>query len=251
MLQKYYFDEILNKIKIEDYTVESVEVLKSFTFNTRNMDGLDLLWKIINKNDKCEVVDEAIYSISEIFDKKLLNLEIAIKYLKLCFDKIEKEDNIQCMKLFKNLMEIYGDEIRDEIIKINEKKDILQILLKNFDNYIKLKEDEKKSLLYKIADNIIIRLKVIFFIYAQLNENIFDKVFEPILLSLWKSAILCPNSRDIEKNIFCKYLYDRVDVIETNEEIRNYLYYKIMLDDIKNPPHNIVYNEICLFNKLL
>ena len=24
-----------------------------------------------------------------------------------------------------------------------------------------------------------------------------------------------------------------------------------MLDEIKNPPHNIIYNEICLFNKLL
>ena len=250
-LQKYYFNEILNKIKIEDYTVESVEVLKSFTFNTRNMDGLDLLWNIINKNDKYEVVDEAIYSISEIFDKKLLNIDIAIKYLKLCFEKIEKEDNIQCMKLFKNLMEIYGDEIRDEIIKINNNKDILEILLKNFDNYVKLKEEQKKSMLYKIADNISIRLKVIFFIYSQLNDNIFDKVFEPILLSLWKSAILCPNSRDIEKNIFCSYLYNRPDVIEYNEEIRNYLFYKIMLDEIKNPPHNIIYNEICLFNKLL
>ena len=250
-LQNYYFNEILNKIAIEDYTVESVEVLKSFTFNTRNMDGLDLLWKIININDKCEVVDEAIYSISEIFDKKLLNIEIAIKYLRLCFAKIEKEDNIQCMKLFKNFMEIYGDEIKEEIIEINNKKDILSILLKNFDNYVKLREDEKKSLLYKTADNILIRLKVIFFIYAQLNDNIFDKVFEPILLSLWKSAILFPNSRDVEKNIFCSYLYNRPDVIENNEEIRNYLFYKIMLDDIKNPPHNIIYNEICLFNKLL
>ena len=250
-LQDYYFNEILNKIKIEDYTVESVEVLKSFTFNTRNMDGLDLLWKIINLNDKCDVVDEAIYSISEIFDKKLLNIEVAIKYLKLCFDKIEKEDNIQCMKLFKNLMEIYGDKIKDEIIGINNKKDILGILLKNFDEYMKLKEEQKKSLLYKIPNNIEIRLKVIFFIYAQLNDNIFDKAFEPVLLSLWKSAILCPNSKDLEKNIFCSFLYKRVDIIENNPEIRNYLFYKIMLDEIKNPPHNIIYNEICLFNKLL
>ena len=141
-LQDYYFNQILNKIKIEDYTVESVEVLKSFTFNTRNMDGLDLLWKIINQNNKSEVVDEAIYSISDIFEKKLMNLDVAIKYLKLCFDKIEKEDNIQCMKLFKNFMEIYGDEIRNEIIEINNQKDILQILLKNFDNYIKLKKEQ-------------------------------------------------------------------------------------------------------------
>ena len=112
VLQNYYFNEILNKIKIEDYTVESVEVLKSFTFNTRNMDGLDLLWKIINKNDKYEVVDVAIYSISEIFDKKLLNIEVAIKYLNLCFDKIEKEDNIQCMKLFKNLWKFMEMKLR-------------------------------------------------------------------------------------------------------------------------------------------
>ena len=250
-LQNYYFNQILNKIKIEDYTVEGVEVLKSFTFNTRNMDGLNLLWKIINQNDKCEVVDEAIYSISEIFDKKLLDIEEAIKYLKLCFDKIEKEDNIQCMKLFKNFIEIYGDEIRDEIIKIKNKKDILDILLKNYENYVKLKEEQKKKLLYKISDNIEIRLRVIFFIYAQLNDNIFDKEFEPILLSIWKSTILCPNSSDIEKNYFCSYLYNREDVIENNKEIRNYLFYKIMLDEIKNPPHNIIYNEICLFNKLL
>ena len=250
-LQDYYFNQILNKIKIEDYTVESVEVLKSFTFNTRNMDGLDLLWKIINQNDKYEVVDEAIYSISEIFEKKLLDIKVAIKYLLLCFDKIEKEDNIQCMKLFKNFMEIYGDEIRDDIIKINDKKDILAILLKNYDNYMKLKEEDKKKLLYKIVDNVEIRLKVIFFIYSQLNDNIFDKEFESVLLSLWKSTILCPNSRDTEKNIFCLYLYKRADVIENNEEIRNFLFYKIMLDEIKNPPHNIIYNEICLFNKLL
>jgi hypothetical protein len=196
-LQDYYFNQILNKIKIEDYTVESVEVLKSFTFNTRNMDGLDLLWKIINQNNKSEVVDEAIYSISDIFEKKLMNLDVAIKYLKLCFNKIEKEDNIQCMKLFKNFMEIYGDEIRNEIIEINNQKDILQILLKNFENYIKLKKEQKNSLLYKIADNIEIRLRVIFFIYAQLNNNVFDKGFEPVLLSLWKSAILCPYSSDI------------------------------------------------------
>ena len=250
-LQDYYFNQILNKIKIEDYTVESVEVLKSFTFNTRNMDGLDLLWKIINQNNKSEVVDEAIYSISDIFEKKLMNLDVAIKYLKLCFDKIEKEDNIQCMKLFKNFMEIYGDEIRNEIIEINNQKDILQILLKNFDNYIKLKKEQKNSLLYKIADNIEIRLRVIFFIYDQLNNNVFDKGFEPVLLSLWKSAILCPYSSDIEKNVFCSYLYNRSDVIENNKEIRNYLFYKIMLDEIKNPPHNIIYNEICLFNKLI
>ena len=109
------------------------------------MDGLDLLWKIINQNNKSEVVDEAIYSISDIFEKKLMNLDVAIKYLKLCFDKIEKEDNIQCMKLFKNFMEIYGDEIRNEIIEINNQKDILQILLKNFENYIKLKKEQKNS----------------------------------------------------------------------------------------------------------
>ena len=250
-LQDYYFNQILNKIKIEDYTVESVEVLKSFTFNTLNMNGLELLWKIINQNDKYEVVDEAIYSISEIFEKKLLDIKVAIKYLLLCFDKIEKEDNIQCMKLFKNFMEIYGDEIRDDIIKINDKKDILAILLKNYDNYMKLKEEDKKKLLYKIVDNVEIRLKVIFFIYSQLNGNIFDKEFESVLLSLWKSTILCQNSRDTEKNIFCLYLYKRGDVIENNEEIRNFLFYKIMLDEIKNPPHNIIYNEICLFNKLL
>ena len=250
-LQDYYFNQILNKIKIEDYTVESVEVLKSFTFNTLNMNGLELLWKIINQNDKYEVVDEAIYSISEIFEKKLLDIKVAIKYLLLCFDKIEKEDNIQCMKLFKNFMEIYGDEIRDDIIKINDKKDILAILLKNYDNYMKLKEEDKKKLLYKIADNVEIRLKVLFFIYSQLNDNIFDKEFESVLLSLWKSTILCQNSRDTEKNIFCLYLYKRGDVIENNEEIRNFLFYKIMLDEIKNPPHNIIYNEICLFNKLL
>ena len=250
-LQDYFFNNVLNKIKIEDYTVEGVEVLKSFTFNTRNMDGLDLLWKIVNQNNKCVVVDEAIYSISEIFDKKLLDIEVAIKYLKLCYNKVEKEDNIQCMKLFKNFIEIYGDEIRDEIIEINNKRDILQMLLKNFDNYVKLKQEEKNNLLYKIADNVEIRLRVIFFIYAQLNDNIFDKKFEPVLLSLWKSAILCPNSGDIEKNHFCSYLYNRQDVVENNEEIRNYLFYKIMLDEIKNPPHNIIYNEICLFNRLL
>jgi hypothetical protein len=210
-----------------------------------------LLWKIINQNNKSEVVDEAIYSISDIFEKKLMNLDVAIKYLKLCFDKIEKEDNIQCMKLFKNFMEIYGDEIRNEIIEINNQKDILQILLKNFENYIKLKKEQKNSLLYKIADNIEIRLRVIFFIYAQLNNNVFDKGFEPVLLSLWKSAILCPYSSDIEKNCFCSYLFHRSDVIENNKEIRNYLFYKIMLDEIKNPPHNIIYNEICLFNKLI
>ena len=77
-------------------------------------------------------------------DKKLLNIDVAIKYLNLCFNKIEKEDNIQCMKLFKNFMEIYGDEIREQIKEINNKKDILDILLKNFDNYVKLKEDQKK-----------------------------------------------------------------------------------------------------------
>ena len=250
-LQKYYFNEILNKIDINNYTVESVEVLKSFTLNTQNIEGLDLLWRIMLQSEKYEVVDEAVYSISEIFDKRLMNINIANEYLIKCFEQIEKKDNIQSMKLFKNLMEIYGDEIRDDIIEINNKKDIMNILLKNFDEYIKLKQDQKNNLLYKIPDNIDIRLNVIFFIYAHLNNNIFDKNFHPILLSLWKSAILNPNSFDVEKNIFCRFLYTRSDIFENCEEIRNYLYYKIMLDEIKNPPHNIIYNEICLFNKLL
>ena len=250
-LQKYYFNEILNKIDINNYTVESIEVLKSFTLNTQNIEGLDLLWRIMLQSEKYEVVDEAVYSISEIFDKRLMNINIANEYLIKCFEQIEKKDNIQSMKLFKNLMEIYGDEIRDDIIEINNKKDIMNILLKNFDEYIKLKQDQKNNLLYKIPDNIDIRLNVIFFIYAHLNNNIFDKNFHPILLSLWKSAILNPNSFDVEKNIFCRFLYTRSDIFENCEEIRNYLYYKIMLDEIKNPPHNIIYNEICLFNKLL
>ena len=250
-LQKYYFEEILNKIDINKYTVESVEVLKCFTFNTHNIDGLDLLWRIMIQNDKYEVVDEAVYSISEIFDKKMIGIDIAIDYLKKCFEKIEKKDNIQCLKLFKNLMEIYGSQIRQNIIEINNQKDILNLLLKNFDDYIKLTQEQKNSALYKIEDNIGIRLRVIVFIYGHLNNNIFDKNFQPILLSLWKSAILSPNSRDAEKNFFCLFLYKRDDIIENNEEIRNYLFYKIMLDEIKNPPHNIIYNEICLFNKLL
>ena len=250
-LQKYYFDEILNKISIDKYTVESVEVLKCFTFNTHNKDGLDLLWKILIQSNKYDVVDEAVYSISEIFEKKMMEINIAIKYLNKCFEQIEKKDNIQCLKLFKNIMEIYGSQIRQNIIEINNKTDILNLLLKNFDDYIKLSQDLKNSALYKIADNIEIRLRVIFFIYAHLNNNIFDKNFFPILLSLWKSAILNPNSRDTEKNIFCLFLFKSDDVIEHNEEIRNYLFYKIMLDEIKNPPHNIIYNEICLFNKLL
>ena len=250
-LQKYYFDEILNKIDIDKYTVESVEVLRSFTFNTRNMDGLDLLWKIMIQSNKYEVVDEAVYSISNIFDKKIMDIDIAIHYLYQCFEKIEKKDNIQCLNLFKNLMEIYGSEITQNIIDINNQRDILDLLLKNFNDYIKLTQEQKNSALYKIPDNIEIRLRVIFFIYGHLNNNIFDKNFQPILLSLWKSAILSPNSRDIEKNIFCSFLYNRDDIIVNNKEIRNYLYYKIMLDEIKNPPHNIIYNEICLFNKLL
>ena len=250
-LQKYYFDEILNKIDINKYTVESVEVLKCFTFNTHNLDGLDLLWKIMIQSEKYEVVDEAVYSISEIFDKKMMEKNVAIKYLKKCFEKIENKDNIQCLKLFKNIMEIYGSQIRENIIEINNNKDILNLLLKNFDDYIKLNQEQKNKALYKITDNIEIRLRVIFFIYGHLNNNIFDKNFQPILLSLWKSAILNPNSHDAEKNIFCLFLYKRDDIIENNEEIRNYLFYKIMLDEIKNPPHNIIYNEICLFNKLL
>ena len=250
-LQRYYFDEILNKINIDKYTVESVEVLKCFTFNTHNEDGLDLLWRIMIQSNKYDVVDEAVYSISEIFEKKMMTINIAIDYLNKCFEKIEKKDNIQCLKLFKNIMEIYGSAIRQNIIEINNKTDILNLLLKNFDDYIKLSQDQKNSALYKIQDNIEIRLRVIFFIYAHLNNNIFDKNFFPILLSLWKSAILNPNSRDTEKNIFCLFLYKSDNIIENNEEIRNYLYYKIMLDEIKNPPHNIIYNEICLFNKLL
>ena len=250
-LQKYYFDEILNKIGIDKYTVESVEVLKCFTFNTCNMDGLDLLWRIMIQSDKYEVVDEAVYSISEIFDKKIMEIKIAINYLKKCFEKIETKDNIQCLKLFKNIMEIYGEEIRQNIIEINNQKDILNLLLKNFDDYIKLNQDQKNSALYKIPDNIEIRLRVIFFIYGHLNNNIFDKNFQTILQSLWKSAILNPNSRDVEKNYFCLFLNKRDDIIENNEEIRNFLFYKLMLDEIKNPPHNIIYNEIYLFNKLL
>ena len=250
-LQRYYFDEILNKINIDKYTVESVEVLKCFTFNTHNEDGLDLLWRIMIQSNKYDVVDEAVYSISEIFEKKMMTINIAIDYLNKCFEKIEKKDNIQCLKLFKNIMEIYGSAIRQNIIEINNKTDIMNLLLKNFDDYIKLSQDQKNSALYKIQDNIEIRLRVIFFIYAHLNNNIFDKNFFPILLSLWKSAILNPNSRDTEKNIFCLFLYKSDNIIENNEEIRNYLYYKIMLDEIKNPPHNIIYNEICLFNKLL
>ena len=250
-LQRYYFDEILNKINIDKYTVESVEVLKCFTFNTHNEDGLDLLWRIMIQSNKYDVVDEAVYSISEIFEKKMMTINIAIDYLNKCFEKIEKKDNIQCLKLFKNIMEIYGSAIRQNIIEINNKTDIMNLLLKNFDDYIKLSQDQKNSALYKIQDNIEIRLRVIFFIYAHLNNNIFDKNFFPILLSLWKSAILNPNSRDTEKNIFCLFLYKNDNIIENNEEIRNYLYYKIMLDEIKNPPHNIIYNEICLFNKLL
>ena len=250
-LQRYYFDEILNKINIDKYTVESVEVLKCFTFNTHNEDGLDLLWRIMIQSNKYDVVDEAVYSISEIFEKKMMTINIAIDYLNKCFEKIEKKDNIQCLKLFKNIMEICGSAIRQNIIEINNKTDIMNLLLKNFDDYIKLSQDQKNSALYKIQDNIEIRLRVIFFIYAHLNNNIFDKNFFPILLSLWKSAILNPNSRDTEKNIFCLFLYKSDNIIENNEEIRNYLYYKIMLDEIKNPPHNIIYNEICLFNKLL
>ena len=250
-LQKYYFDEILNKISIDKYTVESVEVLKCFTFNTHNKDGLDLLWKILIQNKQYEVVDEAVYSISEIFDKKMMGIDVAIDYLNKSFALIETKDNIQCLKLFKNIMEIFGSQIRDNIIEINNKKDILNLLLKNFDNYIKLNQEQKNNALYKIADNIEIRLRVIFFIYAHLYNNIFDKNFFPILLSLWKSAILSPNSFDTEKNVFCSFLYKRDEIIVDNEEIRNYLYYKIMLDEIKNPPHNIIYNEICLFNKLL
>ena len=65
-------------------------------------------------------------------------------------------------------MEIYGDEIRDDIIEINNKKDIMNILLKNFDEYIKLKQDQKNNLLYKIPDNIDIRLNVIFFIFEEI-----------------------------------------------------------------------------------
>ena len=250
-LQRYYFDEILNKINIDKYTVESVEVLKCFTFNTHNEDGLDLLWRIMIQSNKYDVVDEAVYSISEIFEKKMMTINIAIDYLNKCFEKIEKKDNIQCLKLFKNIMEIYGSAIRQNIIEINNKTDIMNLLLKNFDDYIKLSQDQKNSALYKIQDNIEIRLRVIFFIYAHLNNNVFDKNFFPILLSLWKSAIINLNSRDTEKSIFCLFLYKSDNIIENNEEIRNYLYYKIMLDEIKNPPHNIIYNEICLFNKLL
>jgi hypothetical protein len=123
------------------------------------MDGLDLLWKIMIQNNKYEVVDEAVYSISNIFDKKIMDIDIAIHYLYQCFEKIEKKDNIQCLNLFKNLMEIYGSEITQNIIDINNQRDILDLLLKNFNDYIKLTQEQKNSALYKIPDNIEIRLR--------------------------------------------------------------------------------------------
>ena len=103
------------------------------------------------QSDKYEVVDEAVYSISEIFDKKMMDKSVAINYLNKCFEKIENKDNIQCLNLFKNLMEIYGSQIRENIIEINNRKDILKLLLKNFDDYIKLTQEQKNSALYNFV----------------------------------------------------------------------------------------------------
>ena len=65
-------------------------MLKSFTFNTQNMEGLNLLWKIINQNNKDDNAYKALYILSEIFDKKLWTIDVIIKYLNICFNKIEK-----------------------------------------------------------------------------------------------------------------------------------------------------------------
>lgn len=40
-------------------------------------------------------------------------------------------------------MEIYGSEITQNIIDINNQRDILDLLLKNFNDYIKLTQEQK------------------------------------------------------------------------------------------------------------
>ena len=69
-VQNFFFDEILNKINVNDFTEDLIDIIQFSTINTKNNKGVDLLWKIINENEKSEIVDKSIDALSIVFKKK-------------------------------------------------------------------------------------------------------------------------------------------------------------------------------------
>ena len=246
-VQNYFFDEILNKINVNNFTEDLIDIIQFSTINTKNNKGVDLLWKIINENEKSEIVDKSIDALSIVFKKKIFDKDLVYLYLIASENKIENEDNVQCMKVFKTIIQIYGEELKNEIQELDSKKNLMNILINNCNVYIKSKDETKQLSLYGQAINIEIRLQIIFFIYDILHKKNKEE-FKHTLTSLWKIFILDENSKELEKNIFSRFLYNQFNYFEESQNLMEYIYENIIINEELNPTEGINYNIFSLFN---
>ena len=247
-IQNYLFDEILNKININDFTKDLIDIIETSTINTKNEKGVNLLWRIINENEKSEIVDQSINSLSIVFKNKIFDKNLVEKYLIASEDKIENEDNVQCMKVFKTIIQIYGEELKNEIQEMDSKKNLMDILIKNCEVYIKSKDETKQLSLYSQSINIEIRLQIIFFIYDILHKKNKEE-FKTTLTSLWKIFVLNENSKDLDKNIISRFIFNHFNYFEESQNLMEYVFNNIIINEEMNPPEIINYNIFALFNK--
>ena len=245
-IQIFYFNEVINKIDIQKFNYDLIDIIEYSTINTKNENGLNILWKIINLNQNEEIVDKSIVSFTNVFQKKIFNIEIINNYLNLCFDKIKNEDNLACMLLFKNIIEIYNKEIYNKLNEINQNNNLIELLLNLAENYVNNPNKEKSSVYKKQGKIVMTRLTVIYFIYNLLYNNDIE-LFKSIFNKIWEIFILNNNSDENDRDYFGYFIYN-ILYKNLNDEIKIFMYNDIFLNEKLNPPEQIQFSLFCVMN---
>ena len=113
---------------------------------------------------------------------------------------------------------------------------------------IKSKDETKQLSLYSQSINIEIRLQIIFFIYDILHKKNKEE-FKTTLTSLWKIFVLNENSKDLDKNIISRFIFNHFNYFEESQNLMEYVFNNIIINEEMNPPEIINYNIFVLFTK--
>lgn len=247
-LQDYVIEELFGELPPAVIDSNIINTVKDIYMSTNNPYALQVLSMITMSGAKEDIINKSLQAFIDVLQsKKDIDKNTIMKYITVCINSVSNS-SVQSLKLLKIILELYlyDLDIKNLLFEINKKSDIISSFINNLINYIVNENSGENNLhktqIYTYAMNVEMRLNVIFLINYMISTT--QKTID-ILLSMWK--ILMENSlslhlRDIDKNIFGRFIFQHTIDYFKEDEISFYIFDSILTNEALNPPEKIIYN---------
>lgn len=246
-LQDYVIEELFGSLSPEVIDNNIINTVKDIYMSTDNPYALQVLSMITMSGAKEDIINKSLQAFIDVLQsKKNIDKNTIMRYITVCIDSVSNS-SVQSLRLLKIVLDLYinDPDIKNLLLEMNNKKDIISSFINNFINYLVYEnsgDNLHKTQIYNYAMNVEMRLNVIFLINYMISTT--QKTID-ILLSVWKIIMensLSLNLRDIDKNIFGRFIFQHTIDYFKEDEISFYIFDSILDNETLNPPDKIIYN---------